>query len=61
MDAVLASQQPGSGSIHGSNGRSLPVVQPLTRQDFCHACFSGDYPIRFAKHPRPRQMRLLDI
>ncbi len=32
----------------------------LTRASFCHACFSGEYPINFEKHPRPRQLRLLD-
>ncbi|MDX2055383.1 MAG: amidophosphoribosyltransferase [Polyangiaceae bacterium] len=34
--------------------------QRLNRSSFCHACFSGEYPINFEKHPRPRQMRLLD-
>jgi amidophosphoribosyltransferase len=28
---------------------------------FCHACFSGAYPIPFQDSPKPRQMRLLDI
>lgn len=27
---------------------------------FCHACWSGDYPIPFTPHPRQRQLRLLD-
>jgi amidophosphoribosyltransferase len=45
-----------------TNGKSLPVVQPsLAASGFCHACWSGDYPIRFVKHPRERQMRLLDL
>jgi amidophosphoribosyltransferase len=28
---------------------------------FCHACFSGDYPVPFQDSPKPRQMRLLDF
>jgi amidophosphoribosyltransferase len=41
--------------------RSLPVVAaPIDRGSFCHACWSGDYPIEFAPHPRQRQMRLLE-
>jgi amidophosphoribosyltransferase len=45
-----------------SNGRTLPVVPPaLDEHSFCHACFSGEYPIHFEHHPRPKQMRLLDM
>jgi amidophosphoribosyltransferase len=41
--------------------RQLPMVAaPLDETSFCHACFSGDYPIAFTRHPRQRQMRLLD-
>jgi amidophosphoribosyltransferase len=40
--------------------KSLRVLQD-DRDAFCHACFSGEYPIRFEEHPRPKQMRLLDI
>ncbi len=41
--------------------RSLPVVaDPLRADSFCHACWSGEYPIAFTPHPRQRQMRLLD-
>lgn len=43
-----------------ANGKSLPVVQP-GKDAFCDACWSGQYPIPFVKHPRVRQMRLLDI
>ncbi|HEX2879238.1 MAG TPA: amidophosphoribosyltransferase [Polyangiaceae bacterium] len=44
------------------NGKSLPVVQPaLDENSFCHACFSGEYAIRFEAHQRPKQMRLLDM
>ncbi len=45
----------------GSDRKSLQVVNPSTGQgEFCHACWSGQYPISFTPHPRQRQMRLLD-
>jgi amidophosphoribosyltransferase len=31
------------------------------RGDFCHACFSGDYPIPLAMNPRLRQMPLVGV
>jgi hypothetical protein len=37
------------------------VAPALDENSFCHACFSGQYPIRFEHNPRPKQMRLLDI
>jgi amidophosphoribosyltransferase len=42
---------------------SLPMAQPddPTVERFCHACFSGDYPVPFQDSPKPRQMRLLDF
>jgi amidophosphoribosyltransferase len=41
--------------------RSLSIVPPgVDSQAFCHACWSGEYPIEFRPHPRQRQMRLLD-
>jgi amidophosphoribosyltransferase len=44
------------------NGKSLPMVREAAQDGpFCHACWSGDYPIEFTQHPRVRQMRLLDI
>lgn len=33
---------------------------PAADRGFCHACWSGDYPIAFTPHPRQRQLRLLD-
>ena len=33
---------------------------PSRQAKYCHACFSGEYPIPFVPHPRQRQMRLLD-
>jgi amidophosphoribosyltransferase len=45
--------------------RSLPLA-PVERDGkhadrFCHACFSGEYPVKFQDQPKPRQMRLLDF
>jgi hypothetical protein len=45
--------------------RSLPLA-PVARDGkisdrFCHACFSGNYPVPFQDSPKPRQMRLLDF
>jgi amidophosphoribosyltransferase len=41
--------------------RALPILgEKLDRNSFCHACWSGEYPIAFTPHPRQRQMRLLD-
>ncbi len=58
VEAVLqAAAPPPTNGAH----RPLPVVaEPLAHSSFCHACFSGEYPIAFTKHPRQRQMRLLD-
>jgi len=45
-----------------ANGKSLPVVTDRAQgTPFCHACWSGEYPIEFTQHPRVRQMRLLDL
>jgi amidophosphoribosyltransferase len=45
--------------------RSLPLApvesDGKATDRFCHACFSGEYPIEFQDSPKPRQMRLLDI
>jgi amidophosphoribosyltransferase len=49
-------------SANGENGRarSLHVLNnPL--DSFCHACWTGEYPVEFTPPPKQRQMRLLDI
>jgi amidophosphoribosyltransferase len=57
IEAVLSQQ---ATSI-AAGRRGLPVVnQRLDAESFCHACWSGEYPIPFTPHPRQRQMRLLD-
>jgi amidophosphoribosyltransferase len=33
----------------------------LDDESFCHACWTGDYPIAFSPPSRQRQMRLLDL
>ena len=44
------------------NGKSSPAPSTSAAESpFCHACWSGDYPIPFTQHPRVRQMRLLDL
>jgi amidophosphoribosyltransferase len=57
IDAVTATK-----SSLKRNGKSLPMA-PASAKDspFCHACWSGEYPIEFTQHPRVRQMRLLDL
>jgi amidophosphoribosyltransferase len=42
---------------------SLPMLgnDGKTTDRFCHACFSGDYPVKFQDVPKPRQMRLLEV
>ncbi|HEY5959475.1 MAG TPA: amidophosphoribosyltransferase [Polyangiaceae bacterium] len=46
-----------------NNSASLPVLnqsQQSPEDQYCHACWSGKYPVEFVPHPRHRQMRLLD-
>jgi amidophosphoribosyltransferase len=58
LDAVTQAYHPPK---NGTNGHSLPVVHERPGRDsFCHACWSGQYPIDFVPHPRQRQMRLLE-
>jgi hypothetical protein len=61
LRAAGAARAGGDGTANG-NGKSLPVVQEKTSDSpFCHACWSGEYPIEFTHHPRVRQMRLMDL
>lgn len=41
--------------------RRLPMVQHAPVASFCHACFDGDYPVKFQEGSKSRQMRLLDF
>lgn len=56
------------GAVLGARGQRAPdgaathlPVLGLDASSFCHACWSGEYPIEFTPHPRQRQMRLLDL
>jgi amidophosphoribosyltransferase len=60
---ALNGAAPNGAAPNGApHGKSLPMA-PISAADspFCHACWSGEYPIEFTQHPRIRQMRLLDI
>jgi amidophosphoribosyltransferase len=57
----------------GDNKTHLPVAaeeiraaadtrsRPLGHDSFCHACWSGNYPIRFSPAPKKLQLRLLHL
>lgn len=58
LEAVTAARPrtPGDGSP-----RSLPLAPSRPdQQSFCHACWSGEYPIEFTPHPRQRHVRLME-
>ena len=66
LSAVTRTQPSAHGNGNGTSGasdrRTLPVVsEHLDSKSFCHACWTGEYPIEFTPHPRQRQMRLLDM
>jgi amidophosphoribosyltransferase len=48
----------GHGRIHAWGDSPSAGANP---DRFCHACFSGEYPVPFQDAPKPRQMRLLDF
>jgi amidophosphoribosyltransferase len=62
IGAVMELRRQGSSN---GNGKHLPMApadpKALNESPFCHACWSGEYPIPFTQHPRTRQMRLLDL
>jgi amidophosphoribosyltransferase len=57
--------EPLFASTAANGKRSLPLAvlqrDGKSQDRFCHACFSGDYPVPFQDSPKPRQMRLLDF
>ncbi|MEZ4227458.1 MAG: amidophosphoribosyltransferase [Polyangiaceae bacterium] len=57
--AVVDTQARGSQRSGGAKRSSLPVVGN-ERDGFCHACFSGDYPVEFLPHPRHRNSKLVE-
>ena len=64
LDGMIQAVQATRANGMSAANRSLPVVtdpnETDQRKNFCHACWSGEYPIEFVPHPRHRQMRLLD-
>ncbi len=54
MDAVLAVRKAPAESPESEPGSSRKT------SGFCHACWSGEYPIPFVPHRQNRQLRLLD-
>ncbi len=59
--AVLECQRGAQALPKNGNGKHLPVLGPSNAEDFCDACWSGNYPVRFVPHAGQRQMRLLDL
>lgn len=45
----------------GSGKRRLPMNNTLTRTSFCHACWSGEYPIEFRPYEKKAQLPLLHV
>ncbi len=63
LDGMIEAVSAARASRNGASPTTLPIVnQPpsLSTDSYCHACWSGRYPIEFVPHPRHRQMRLLD-
>ena len=55
-----------SADVEAAMRHSLPLAPDESRQhdeqgQFCHACWSGDYPVPLSPPVSPRQMRLLDV
>jgi amidophosphoribosyltransferase len=56
VESVMQSK-PGAASAQ----RHLPVAaENSDAGGFCHACFSGDYPVEFSPHPRHRSSKLVE-
>jgi amidophosphoribosyltransferase len=57
--------EPTSATVRDEAKRLLPLASVegdgKHADRFCHACFSGQYPVKFEDQPKPRQMRLLDF
>ena len=64
-EAVLGVQDRGYGEPAEpapDGAKHLPMVPPpKDASSFCMACWDGKYPVEFQRHPRQRQMRLLDV
>lgn len=61
LDAMNQAVVRSKSEVSGRKQRSLPVLgAALTDQSFCHACWTGQYPVEFSPPPKQRQMRLLE-
>src|SRR5690606_3199683 len=61
MGAVIAAKNSEPVAPPDAGQRHLPVVPGQSAgEQFCHACWSGEYPIEFRDEPSARQMRLLE-
>ncbi|MCC6215740.1 MAG: amidophosphoribosyltransferase [Polyangiaceae bacterium] len=63
IEAVEAAGAPPAGgeAAPRANGhRTLPIAGGPVGRGYCHACWSGEYPIPFVPSHRQRQLRLLD-
>jgi amidophosphoribosyltransferase len=61
IDSVVSAKTGQARAGRRSRLPMLPAEKPLSKDSFCGACWTGDYPIEFTPHPRQRQMRLLDL
>lgn len=63
-DSVLAAQmerpEVPPDAMHSSR-RHLAMAKPMTNESFCHACWSGDYPIDFTPRTKKQQLPLLHV
>jgi amidophosphoribosyltransferase len=55
IDSVQKARSRRGLPIHHDDSQKRPECE-----GFCHACWSGEYPVEFIPHPRHRQLRLLD-
>jgi len=55
----LTADSVGYLSLEGLAGAVTGVIGPQTGGGFCHACFSGEYPVAFAPSSEHRQLRLI--
>ena len=57
VESVTAARIEQNEHNGGGGARRLPMANG---DEFCHACWSGEYPIRQSDEPQKRQMRLLE-
>jgi amidophosphoribosyltransferase len=60
FNSIHGAPQGGVGSGATAH-RRLPMCPEADQDSFCHACFDGNYPVKFQEGSRARQMRLLDL